>query len=328
MKGYSWSKSDFRELLIAKYNAMDYTNYNGCLTLPQEFASATDFKAEETIDLDWSIKLPKHFSLWEWVYSTNYQWKYGSCTANSTSHWVQILNVKAKWIKPVNSNLITPNWKDLRKNMWHDIKDVNDRWDYVENAVSTAYKKWITNEEWGVSNIDGYATQTWSPDDKWIETIKRYIYNGQPIIWVLQWSDKITWSELTNWKLKTFIPVNERNGWHAIACVWWDEGGLWFLNSWRTNDWKGLKSRFYVAYDFLKKSGTMFNWRYWVPFKKEQAIQDPEYIKRKNIYKACIEALKKTYPNENPTMQKAIEEFSKVCRSEYPEINQELPLKS
>lgn len=63
MKGYSWSKSDFREILIAKYNAMDYTNYNGCLTLPQEFASATDFKAEETIDLDWSIKLPKHFSL-------------------------------------------------------------------------------------------------------------------------------------------------------------------------------------------------------------------------------------------------------------------------
>lgn len=72
----------------------------------------------------------------------------------------------------------------------------------------------------------------------------------------------------------------------------------------------------------------MFNWRYWVPFLKVQAIQDPEYIKRKNIYIAALQVFKKTYPNENPHMQKAIEEFSKVCRTQYPEINQELPLNS
>lgn len=306
---------------------MDYENYNGCLALPQEFASATDFNAETTIDLDWSLKLPKHFSLGERVYSTNYQWSYGSCTANSTSHWVQVLNVKAKWVKPVNANLITPSWRDLRQKMGHNLKDVNDSWDYVEKAVSTAYKNWISNEEWGVSNIDGYATQNWSTNEKWIETIKRFIFNGQPVIWLLQWN-KNTWGELTKWHLKTFVPVNERTWGHAIACVWWDEGWLWFLNSWRTNDWKGLKSRFYVEYSFLKNSGTMFNWRYWIPFLKAQAIQDPEYIKRKNIYKACIEALKKTYPNEGPNMQRAIEEFSRVCRAEYPEINQELPLNS
>ena len=65
-----------------------------------------------------------------------------------------------------------------------------------------------------------------------------------------------------------------------------------------------------------------------MPFKKEQAKKDPEYIKRKNIYVAVITALKKTYPNESPDMQQAIEAFSKICRSTYEELNSELPLNS
>lgn len=72
----------------------------------------------------------------------------------------------------------------------------------------------------------------------------------------------------------------------------------------------------------------MFNRRYWLPFKKEQAKDDPEYIKRKNGYVAILKLLKKTYPIENSNMQKAIEDFSKVCRAEYPAINDELPLNS
>lgn len=306
---------------------MDFENYNWCLTLPEEFASATDFKADEAIRLDWSITLPKSFSLWEWIYSTNYQNGWGSCTANATSHGVQVLNVKSKWVKPKTSNLITPNWKDLRTKMWHDLKDINDSGDYVEKAVSTALKMNIINEEWGESTFDWYATQDWSMDDKGIETIKRYLYNGNPVVWCMKWN-KITWNELSAWQLKTIIPVTERNWGHAICCVGWDEWGFWFVNSWRTNDWKWLKCRFYVTYDILKRAGTMFNWRYWLPYKEEQAKQDPEYIKRKNIYVEVLKQLKKTYPNETPTMQKAIEDFSKVCRREYPELNEELPLNS
>lgn len=304
---------------------MDYENYNWCLTLPQEFASATDFKAEDTIELDTSIKLPKSFSLGEWIYSTNYQGTYGSCTANATSHGVQVLSVKSKWKKPESNNIITPSWRDLWTKMGHDLKNVNDSGDYVEKAVTTALKNWISNEEWGVSTFDGYAVDNWSTDNKWIEKIKRYIYNGNPVIWCMNWNST-TWSELTRGELKTFIPVNERKGWHAIACVGWDEWGLWFVNSWRTNDWKGLKSRFYASYDFLKKSGTMFNWRYWLPFKKEQAVKSPEYIKRKNIYVAVLSALKKTYSQENSEMQKAIEQFSQICRKSYEEIDKELPI--
>jgi len=306
---------------------MDFENYNWCLTLPEELADARDFKAEQTIDLDWSIKLPKTFSLWERVYSTNYQWSYWSCTSNATSHWVQVLNVKANWKKPETENIITPSWRDLWSKMGHDLNNVNDSWDYVEKAVSTAYKMKITNEEWGESIIDWYCHWQWSETDKGIETLKRYLYNWQPIVWCMRWNYK-TWIELSNWELKTIIPASERTWGHAIALVGWDESWLRFLNSWKTNDWKGLKCRFHVDYTIMKKAAWTFNWRYWIPFLKEQAKQDPEYLKRKNIYIAVLTALKKTYPVESVEMQKAIEQFSQVCRKNYKEINEELPLNS
>ena len=70
----------------------------------------------------------------------------------------------------------------------------------------------------------------------------------------------------------------------------------------------------------------MFNWRYWLPFKKNQINNSPEYIKRKNTYKIILEALKKTYREETPETQKTIEEFSKKIRNSYPELNLELPV--
>jgi hypothetical protein len=70
----------------------------------------------------------------------------------------------------------------------------------------------------------------------------------------------------------------------------------------------------------------MFNWRYWVPFKKEQVTKSPEYLKRKSTMVVIIKALKKIYPEDTPEMQKAIQDFSKACRKSYPELNQEVPL--
>lgn len=323
MLGYSRSKSDFRELLYAKYKPMEEI-YNGCLTLPEDLADARDFKAEATIELDTTIKLPSSFSLWEWIYSTNYQWAYGSCTANSTSHWVQVLCVKSKGVKPIKENLITPSWRDLWSKMWHNLNDVNDSGDYVEKAVSTAYKEWITNEEWGVSTFDWYATHDWDRSTKGIETIKRYLYNSNPVVWCLRWN-KTTRNELSAGELKTEIPAAQRNGGHAVCCVGWDESWLWFVNSWKTNDWKGLKSRFHVSYNFLKQS-TMFNWRYWLPFKKEQAKTDPEYLKRKNNALVILKALKKVYDDEPIFVKDAIVELSKAYRNAYPELNEDLPL--
>ena len=61
-------------------------------------------------------------------------------------------------------------------------------------------------------------------------------------------------------------------------------------------------------------------------FIKEQANQNPEYLKRKNKYIAVLSELRTTYPEESKEMQKAIEQFSQICRKKYKEIDKELPI--
>lgn len=98
------------------------------------------------------------------------------------------------------------------------------------------------------------------------------------------------------------------------------------MNSWKTNDGKGYKSRFYVSYADMKKCSSMFNWRYRPLFKKEQAKKDPEYLKRKNVAVVVLNALKKQYDNEPAAVKEAIVKLSQAYRTAYPEINSELPL--
>lgn len=296
--------------------------FESCKTLPPEFAEATDFSAEEAIKLDYSIKLPESFSLGKWIYKTNYQGWLWSCTSNGTAHWVQIINVKKWWVEPTDRNIITPQRKDLWAKMWHSTEKY-DGWDYVEKAVSTALKEGILIEEnWELARFDAYATDDWTWDDKWIEKMKRYLFQGCPIVWCIKW-DKTMWNEMTAWQIKT-IPTNP-TGWHCIALVGWDEQGMWFVNSWRPNDWKELKSRFHIPYYIMKDRWLKLNYRYWVLYNKENEAKDPEYLKRKNVYLEVLKTLKKYYPEEKSEIQKWIEVFSSSVRKNYPELNEELP---
>jgi len=294
----------------------------GCLSLPEDMVDERDFKAEEAIELDWSVKLPDSFSLWEWIYKTNYQGSIGSCTSNSTSHGVQILNVKKNWVKPTTSNIITPDWKDLRTKMWHN-PEIYEGWDYLEKAVSTALKEWIKTEEWGEAKFDAFATWDWAADDKSIETIKRYLYKGCPIVRLIKWDRKM-WSEMTAGEVNT-VPKTTPWG-HAVAVVGWDKGGLWFINSWNPNDGKWLKSRFYISNAVLKKLGYKLNFRYRVLYIEQDAKQDPEYLKLKNSALAVLKVLRKHYDDEPIFVRDAIVELSKAYRNAYPELNEELPI--
>ena len=304
---------------------MEYQFNPWCLTLSEDMMDSRDFRAEDVIELDYSLQLPKHFSLWERVYKTNYQNGRWSCTSNATSHGFQVLKVEEKWVKPVNANLITPDWKDLWTKMWHDLNNKNDSGDYVEKAINTALKEWIATEEGWVINIDWYTYQDWTADDKWIELLKRYLYEGFPIVRCLRWN-ATTWKELTAWTIKSVIQNKDRNWGHAVCLVGRDEWWFWFLNSWRTNDGKWFKSRFYVPYQFLKMCQWMFNWRYRPLFIKWLIRKDPAYILRKNRYAAAIKELKANYPEESRDIQAAIENLSKLLRKKYPELNEEVPL--
>lgn len=294
-----------------------------CLTLPEEMAEATDFKAEEAINLDLTVKLPKFFSLWEWIYETQNQWALWSCTAMWTTHATQILNVKKKWEKPTKNNIITPDRKDLWWKMWHSITKY-DGWDYVERAINTALKEWIkAKENWKEVKFDWYAYWEWNHDDKSLEMMKRYIYNWNPIVWCIRWN-KTVWNEMTKWRVTT--TNYEATGWHCIAVVWFDEWGFWFINSWTPNDDNKRKCRFYISNADMKKIWWKLNYRYRILYIKADAKVDPEYLKRKNQNLLVIQVLKKNYDNEPFNVKQAIIMLSQSLRKAYPEINDELPL--
>lgn len=299
--------------------------YWSALTLPEDMAEATDFIAEEAIKLDLSIKLPEFFSLWEWIYETSNQWAIGSCTAMWTSHATQILNVKKWWIKPTNSNILTPDWKDLWSKMWHSTTKY-DGWDYVEKAVSTALKEWIlVKEDGSLAKFDGYAYGEWERKNNYndsIDMMKRYIYNWNPIVWCVRWA-KVTWNEMSAGEVKT--SDYSATGWHCIALVGWDANGFWFINSRSPNDANKRKSRFYISFDVMRKLDSKFNYRYRVLYIKQDAKKDPEYLKRKNSALLVLQALKKTYNSEPADVQNAIVVLSNSLRKAYPEINTELP---
>lgn len=297
--------------------------FEGCLTLPASFAEATDFQAEEAIKVDYSVKLPEFFSLGKWIYKTSNQWSLGACTSLWTTHWVQILQVKQNWVEPKDKNIITPDWKDLRSKMGHSTTEY-DGWDYVEKAVNTALKEWIYIEEsWKLAKFDAYATWDWDRSDKAIDLMKRYLYQGCPIIWCVR-GDKTTWNEMLKWEVKT-VPTTP-TGWHCIALVGWDEWGFWFINSWKANDDKQLKCRFYISFKTLKAFWSKFNYRYWVLYMEEDEAKSAEYLKRKNRALVVLQALKKMYPEEPSNVKLWIETLSKALRSTYPELNTDLPL--
>lgn len=295
------------------------------LTLPEDMAEATDFEASEAIKINKNVKLPSSFSLWKWIYKTSNQWSLWACTSLGTSHGVQILNVKKGWIEPTTKNIITPMWKDLWAKMWHSTTQY-DWGDYVEKAVSIALKEWILIEEnWELARFDAYATDSWGRDDASIEMMKHYLYAWCPIIWCIRWN-KQTWTEMTKWQITTtdYTPT----WWHCIALVWRDKDWMRFINSWSTNDWKWLKSRFHVPYNVMKQLWGKLNYRYWVLYMKEDEKKSAEYLKRKNIHKVIIEALKKYYPEESAEVKKWIEAYSASVRKAYPELNKEVPVNS
>lgn len=294
-----------------------------CLTLPEDFADERDFKAEEAIKLDMSVKLPESFSLWKWIYKTSNQWKLGACTAMWTTHWVQILKVRQNGEVPTTKNIITPSWKDLWSKMWHSTEKY-DGWDYVEKAINTALKEWIYIEEsWEIAKFDWYATEDFVADEKGYDKMKRYLYQWDPIVRCIRWDTKM-WLEMTAWQVKTVPEVP--TGWHCIALVWWDKDWFRFVNSRSPNDWIWNKSRFHVPYSMMKALKMKFNYRYWILYIKEDIKKSPEYLKRKSTALIILQALRKIYDGEPENVRREIVDLSKSLREAYPELNEEFPV--
>lgn len=223
----------------------------GCKTYSESMYDQRDFQASAVVDLP-KTDLPKAYSLGRFVAKTNYQNGWGSCTANSTCHALQTLAVMQEFGEQNQENKLTPDWRDLWTKMGHDLNDKNDSGDYIETAIKTAIKGVKILENGEERSFKGYSFQSYTPDEESFELIKKYLYNGHPLQRAIQ-GNRTTWNEMQAGEVKTIIPGGARTGGHAICCVGYDEGGLWFLNSWIPNDSKGMKSRFYISFETLKK---------------------------------------------------------------------------
>ena len=233
--------------------------------------------------------------------------------------------VAKKWVEPKTDNIITPDWKDLWRNMGHN-PDKYDGWDYVEKAVKVALDKWILScETWENIKFDAYCLTDWDGKDADIERMKRYLYNLNPVIWCMRWNRYI-WNQLSAWQLTDPQTPSQWDRGHAICLVWWDKYWFWFVNSWMANDDKKLKSRFHIPYDVMKKQYGILNFRAWVLYSKIDALKSPEYLKKKWNALIILKALRSIYDGESDKVKKEIVDLSLSLRDSYPELNIEYPV--
>ncbi|HPC34248.1 MAG TPA: hypothetical protein PLP73_01175 [Candidatus Absconditabacterales bacterium] len=249
--------------------------------------------------------------------------KVHNCTANATSHGLQVMAVKDEFGPVEDENKITPDWRDLWAKMGHDLNNKNDRGDYVEKALKKALND-IAIEEGGFRKFKGYSYDYYNPTEECFNQMKLYLYNGYPLIWTMR-GNRTTRNEMQKGEVKTLIPGTERTGGHAICLVGYCEQGFWFLNSWHKNNENATKSVFFISYENMKKLHGMINWRYFIPFYETK--HNIELVKEENTAMEVIRYMKKLYSYTKYTKVKAgIIDISKILRGTYPKINKEIPL--
>ena len=245
----------------------------------EEFeADSRDFLVENTVGwpTEEDIKnMPAKIDLLPGLPRTYNQLDYGSCTAHALTH-VQLFNN----CKDFESALVDLDPRSLWANMWHDPKNKNDSWDYLENALKTAVEKWISGKAPSGKTMNFVATNysfrrlgDLNTDD--INALKYCLFKWYPLYTAIKWWAK-TWREIANWELLTIYNAWKTDGWHAVSIFGIDENYIYFANSrtpvaWETKSWFKISIERYR--EMLKQS--MCSWRYRVVYDKKDITTPP-----------------------------------------------------
>ena len=206
-----------------------------------------------------------------------------SCTMSSLTNYItlqevieQNLQYEIDWQKGAELN---------REKMGHKWICKWERWDYLEHALKITKTNWLLAEfknYWLKDNyikIDNYSFYNARKD-----LIKYWISKWYPMYYAFRWN-RNTWIEISKWEIKTTNFT--ATGWHCVTAVWYDKDYLYFINTWRPNDWDeytGDYSVFKITWnnlDNMLKYWTA-NWRGWIvnveknnlPDNKEQMFKD------------------------------------------------------
>jgi len=213
-----------------------------------------------------------------------------SCTASSLSNyiWIQIAKLEDK-------NISTQKWAEiLRTDMGHKWKCEGEGGDYLENALKTVnhnwlfvsiYNNWISEKYY---NIKWYA---YTKTNK--ENIKYWISKWHLLYFAIRWN-KQTWREILSWEIKTFNFQD--TWWHAITITWYDKNYLYFINTWKPNDWDKYKwdySIFKITWDWLDEmiKNWLANWRLWIIYLNNNTTMFKDFEIQKNEQGEAVKML-------------------------------------
>jgi len=264
-------------------------------------ADPRDFKTENVLwkPTNEEIKnIPKSIDLlkkcWDKL-TPIYQWCVPSCTISSLSNYITLLEVINTWYE-----VDWEKWAKLcREKMKHKWSCQWEHWDYLENALKCVKTNWLLSEITNynpLSITDKYLKIDWYAYSNSTRTsMKYYLSKWYPLYFAFRWN-KNTWLEISKWEIKTSNFT--ATWWHAVMSYWYDDNYLYFLNSWKPNDWDKykwdysvFKIKWEVLEDMLKR--WLANWRFWIayfiPYKEKMTFKDYKIDENTEVWKAVKE---------------------------------------
>jgi len=209
-----------------------------------------------------------------------YQGCVPSCTESSLGNYItlqEVIERQAKLMYPVKINWI--KWVKInREKMWHKWTCNWEYGDYLENALKVTKKnKLLATIEYVDKKlqkdeylwIDGYAYANTT-----IMNMKYWLSKWYPLYFAFR-GNRNTRVEMSKWEVKTykFTPT----GWHAVTAYWYDKDYLYFINTWRPNDWNKyewdysiFKIKWTWLMDMLKY--WLANWRFWIVYNTDDNL--------------------------------------------------------
>lgn len=247
-----------------------------------------DFKADQVLKAPTDEELntvPKEFNIlskaWDKLIPVN-QGCVPSCTMSSLTNYITLQEVIEQNLQ---DEIAWQKWAEInREKMGHKWICKWERWDYLENALKITKANWLLAEFTNKWIKDKYIKiDSYSFFKANISNIKYWISQWYPMYYAFSWN-RNTWIEISRWEIKT--AKFSATGGHCVTAVWYDDTYLYFINTWRPNDWDQyvwdysvFKIKWTVLNEMLKY--WLANWRWWIvnveknlPDKPKQMFKD------------------------------------------------------
>jgi len=221
-----------------------------------------DFKAQDVF-WDTNAQLESKFSLLDYV-SANNQWNTLRCTNYAKANLLSALNNFERWYKKNEWKFIIINADKLWGNCLKTYPDLfsEKTWWPLRETIKSAQKNWYEDLDWNKYKIKGFAIS-----NKNVGALKnaikmtsksflKWVYTGCDVFKVWWKTQNFTLCK-SNWKLHILRWEYDRDSWHTIIIIGWDDNIFW--------EWKWW---FLCLNSYWNKWGFYKNWTFYIPYEE------------------------------------------------------------